>query len=368
MNKINNFKVTIITICLNMENTIEETIVSVISQDYENIEYIIIDGKSSDNTLNIVNKYHDKIDILVSEPDNGVGDAYNKALRYVTGDIIYFLSADDCFIDCNVVSKVVKKFEEKNLDFIYGKVLEFDEKNNTKFINGHEMKISDLKRGECPHHQGFFAKKDLFSRYNNFDMNFKIIPDVDFMFKCFNDNNRYEFFDEIIAIYRWGIGLSSSHKTIVKREKEQKYILYKNFGIINIDEEIDFESVRELYKGWLERILLCNEGITASLKKKLVKNVCIFGTRHTGRYLLKDCLREGIKVVGFLDNNLSMQGKEIEGIKVYNPNWIVNNNDKIDAIIVSIESNNDILVINELDKLLKDKRISKIRLTSWKTL
>jgi glycosyltransferase involved in cell wall biosynthesis len=351
-----------------MEKTIEETIKSVLNQDYENTEYIIIDGNSSDGTISVINKYYEKIDVLVSEPDNGVGDAYNKALKYATGDVIYFLSADDYFMDSSVVSKVIKKFEEKNLDFAYGKVLEFDEKNNTKFINGHEMKISDLKRGECPHHQGFFAKRNLFLRYNNFDMNFKIIPDVDFMVKCFNDNNKYEFLDEIIAIYRWGIGLSSSHKTIVKREKEHKYILSKNFGIIDIDAEIETECVRELYKGWLEKILLRNEGITCSLKKKAVENVCIFGTRHTARYLLKDCLREGIQVVSFLDNNSSMQGEEVEGIKVYNPSWIQNNSDRIDMVIVSIESNNDIVAINQVNELLEDKNITKVKVISWKTL
>ncbi|SHJ66803.1 glycosyltransferase [Paramaledivibacter caminithermalis] len=359
-------KITIITICLNREKTIEQTIKSVLSQSYKNIEYIIVDGASTDGTIDIINRYKEKIDIIISEPDDGISDAYNKALKYATGDIIYFLSADDYLYEDDIIFKVAKVFSEKDLDFIHGKVLEINEESGFSFVNGHKMTMDDFKRGECTHHQGFFAKKHLFDKYDNFDNNFKIIPDVDFMIKCFNDReNRYIFFDEIVAVYRWGIGVSSSPKTIAKREKEHKYILYKNFNIIDVENEVQRETVREFYKTWLEKILLQDRGITSILKEYGVRNIAIFGTRHTGKYLLSDCKKEGFNVVAFLDNNENMQGKEIEGIKIYSPKWILENRKKVDTIIVSIENNADIIVINQLKELIGHE---KIKILSWKEL
>src|SRR3989338_780018 len=108
-------KVTIITVCKNAQDTIEETIKSVASQDYKDIEYLIIDGKSTDETLKIINKYKNKIDNIISEPDKGIYYAMNKGIKRSTGDLVYFLNSGDLFFDKNTVLNVVKLFDKNKI-------------------------------------------------------------------------------------------------------------------------------------------------------------------------------------------------------------------------------------------------------------
>ena len=108
-----NMKLSIITVSLNNKDTIEQTIRSVLSQTYNNVEYIVIDGGSTDGTVDIIKKYEDKISYWVSESDKGIYDAMNKGIRKATGDIVGILNADDFYVDENVLEKVVKCFEKE---------------------------------------------------------------------------------------------------------------------------------------------------------------------------------------------------------------------------------------------------------------
>ena len=111
--------ISIITVCLNSEFTIEQTIRSVIDQDYPTIEYIIIDGKSNDNTREVIKRYEDKISKIISEDDEGMYFAINKGIQLATGDIIGILNSDDFYVDDKVISKVVNEFISKNVDAVY---------------------------------------------------------------------------------------------------------------------------------------------------------------------------------------------------------------------------------------------------------
>ena len=113
-------KISIITICLNRHKVIRETIESVLSQNYNNIEYIVIDGGSSDGSLETINSYSSNIDCLISEPDNGIYQAINKGLSRVTGDVVGLLHAGDLLYDNNVISNVVGRFKQYDSDLIYG--------------------------------------------------------------------------------------------------------------------------------------------------------------------------------------------------------------------------------------------------------
>lgn len=115
----NNPKISVVTVCYNAEDIIEQTILSVINQTYNNIEYIIVDGSSKDGTMSIVNKYKDKIAIVLSEPDKGVYDAMNKAIRLSTGEWLNFMNAGDTFADNNVIEKVFKSDIPEKAEFIY---------------------------------------------------------------------------------------------------------------------------------------------------------------------------------------------------------------------------------------------------------
>ena len=125
-----NLKVSIITVCLNSESYIEKTIQSVLAQSYSPIEYILIDGNSSDNTLNIINKYQAEIDIIISENDDGIYDAMNKGVTRSTGDILYFLNSGDILIDDTIIERVERIFIEKpEYPMVYGDLIFYSDKN-----------------------------------------------------------------------------------------------------------------------------------------------------------------------------------------------------------------------------------------------
>lgn len=129
-----NTKISIITVCYNSEKTIEDTIKSVVSQSYPNIEYIIIDGVSTDNTLEIVNKYQEKISKIISEKDNGLYDAINKGINIASGEIIAILNSDDLYQDNKVIEEVVELFRKDNLETCYGDLVYVDRLDTSKTI------------------------------------------------------------------------------------------------------------------------------------------------------------------------------------------------------------------------------------------
>ncbi len=113
-------KISIITITYNSEKTLDDTIKSVLSQNYNDIEYIIVDGNSKDSTIDIVKSYGDKISKFVSEKDSGIYDAMNKGLHLATGDVVGILNSDDVYFDEHVIEKVMHEFQKENVDSVYG--------------------------------------------------------------------------------------------------------------------------------------------------------------------------------------------------------------------------------------------------------
>lgn len=177
-------KVTVITVCKNAENAIEATIKSVLSQDYKNIEYIIIDGKSTDRTTKIIHKYKNKITILISEPDAGIYDAMNKGLRYATGNVVNFLNAGDMFVDTSVVSDIVKQLKKKDTDLMYGDALIYDPKRPEKLtLKCHQYADIVFLSRWCICHQAIFAKKYLFDRYGSFNTQYKLVADHEWILR-----------------------------------------------------------------------------------------------------------------------------------------------------------------------------------------
>src|SRR5262245_52794082 len=120
-------KVSVITVCYNSERTLEQTLKSVIRQDYPNMEYIVIDGGSTDSIRQILQRYQNQIDLVISEPDRGIYDAMNKGIQFATGDLIGFLNSDDLYAHPQILSRVVKTFENQPIDACYGDLIYFSE-------------------------------------------------------------------------------------------------------------------------------------------------------------------------------------------------------------------------------------------------
>lgn len=184
-------KISIITVCYNAENTVEKTIKSVLAQDYKNIEYILIDGDSTDNTMDIVSKYKKDIDILISEKDNGIYDAINKGILVSTGEIVGLVNADDELYDSNVISKVAKKFiNSNNLDSIIGDIVfQGDSNKIIRKYTSRRWTVNQFSWGFMPPHPSFYCKREKFIKFGLYNTSFKIAADFELLIRFLKINN-----------------------------------------------------------------------------------------------------------------------------------------------------------------------------------
>ena len=172
-------KISIITISFNAKATIEKTLQSVANQLYKNIEHIIVDGGSKDNTLEICNSFP-HVSKIISEPDKGVYDAFNKGLKLATGDIIGFLNADDIFFNENSVQEIAKAFSENKTHIVYGN-LDYINENGKVIRNwiSRPYEIGLMKKAWMPAHPTFYCKKEVYDRLGGYNDSFKIGGDFE---------------------------------------------------------------------------------------------------------------------------------------------------------------------------------------------
>lgn len=193
MNKI---KITVATVTYNCVNCIEESLLSVVNQTYENIEYVIIDGGSTDGTFELLEKYKNEIDVLISEPDKGIYDAMNKALNVATGDFIIFLGADDHFLSWRTLDKAIKKMVEKDIVY-YGQV--FFEGYNLL----HKGKFNNYKRAVFNYcHQCIFYPKIVYKNYQ-YNLKYKLYADNEYNFRV-SEKFNFKYINETIAFFATG--------------------------------------------------------------------------------------------------------------------------------------------------------------------
>ncbi len=184
-------KISIITVTFNSAETIEKTIQSVISQSYKNLEYIIVDGKSTDETLAIIETYKSHITKIVSEKDNGLYDALNKGIALATGDIIGILHSDDFYTDTNVLQLYADTFSKNKLDAVYSDLYYVDRINTAKIIRkwkSGSYKANSFLYGWMPPHPTFFVKSDCYKKFGNFNLQFKSAADYELMLRFIHKN------------------------------------------------------------------------------------------------------------------------------------------------------------------------------------
>lgn len=196
------FKISIITVSYNSVETIEQTILSVLNQSYSNIEYIIIDGGSTDGTVDIIKRYSEKISYWISELDEGIYDAMNKGIDKSSGDYIYFLGADDFLCDSSIIEKVAKTLSiNTKTDILSGPVWVLDRQLNLQITYSNKFSLDDIYKGYCIPHQGLFIRTSLLKKHY-FNCNYKIVADYDLFLKLyFNKSIKFQFIDEKIAFY-----------------------------------------------------------------------------------------------------------------------------------------------------------------------
>ena len=223
-------KISMITVCYNSAKTIEDTLKSVLSQKYDNYEYIIIDGKSKDNTLDIIKKYEPKFKgklKYISEKDNGLYDAMNKGIKMAEGDIIGIINSDDVIASSDVFNLVIDKIKETNADGVYSNLIIKDE-NLDKCVRLFKGGVGSYKRGWHPPHPTLYLKKDIYQKYGNFDTNYRIAADYDFMVRIMKRNIKLEYVDTYFTYMRAGGKSTDGLKGYYKSFKESYNVLKHN--------------------------------------------------------------------------------------------------------------------------------------------
>lgn len=219
-------KISVITIAYNAAQTIEATIQSVLNQEYKNLEYIIVDGGSKDETLKIVHKYESHISTFISEKDEGVYDAMNKGLKLATGDVIAILNADDTYAHPKVLSHVVEALKKSGADSCYGDLVYVDrmrpEKITRTWISGPYQKDSFLN-GWMPPHPSFFAKRQLYLDYGFFNTQLRTSADYELMLRfLFRYNATTVYINEVLVKMKMGGQSNASFKNRISANKEDR--------------------------------------------------------------------------------------------------------------------------------------------------
>lgn len=304
--------VSIITPCLNSEKTIRQTVESVLQQTYEDIEYIIIDGKSSDRTLEIICEYVSSFQgrmQYISEQDNGIYDAMNKGIAQATGDIIGIINSDDWY-ERDAVEEIVKCFMNTDAEVVYGEEWILNENRQREYHTYHMG---------FPPHPGMFVRREAYQKYGMYDLKYQIASDWDLILRFMAGGVPFERIDRIVANYSKS-GVSSVRSLACAKETyeiELKYLGKCNENILNRNDiEEKYNRVQLLYISQKEP-----ETVRRTLKQKydMSDGIVIFGAGACGKELesiLRNC---GIAVPFFVDNDERKWGLAFNGIKILSP-------------------------------------------------
>jgi glycosyltransferase involved in cell wall biosynthesis len=219
-------KVSIITITYNSEATLIDTIDSVLNQNYQDIEYIIVDGKSTDSTHSIVHSYKDRISKFVSEKDDGLYDALNKGISLATGDVIGILHSDDFYTNHHVISNVVNAFSHNDADAVYADLFYVD-KNDVNKIH-RKWKSGNYKHGLflngwMPPHPTFFVKRSVYQKYGSFNLDLVSAADYELMLRFIHKHKiKLAYLPEFIIKMRVGGKSNVSLKNRIRANNEDR--------------------------------------------------------------------------------------------------------------------------------------------------
>lgn len=223
--------ISVITVAYNAVSTIEAAICSVLGQTYGNVEYIIVDGGSDDGTLEILDKYRDRLASCHSGPDEGVYDAMNKGIAMATGDVVGFLNADDLFADATVLEQIAVAFQDARLDACFADLMYVsrDMRKVLRYWKSRPFTPGDFAAGWCPAHPTFYVRKLVLDRYGGFDQSFKLAADAELMMRLLEGwRISTAYVPAVWVRMRVGGQTNRSWKNILRQNKEIMRALRKN--------------------------------------------------------------------------------------------------------------------------------------------
>lgn len=226
-------KISIITVCYNSERTIADTLTSIQQQDHKDIELIVIDGASTDNTLKIVRQFGAVVTKLVSEPDKGIYDAMNKGITLATGEIVGFLNSDDVFAHPQVASDINQAFIDSKADCLYGDLLYLskDMKKIVRYWITGKGTSKDFYTGWAPPHPTFYVRKEIFAECGLYTLHYPVVADYEFMLRVLVKFKKAAYYlPEVIVWMRQG-GISNSSVKSRKRSFHDSIEAWKDNGL-----------------------------------------------------------------------------------------------------------------------------------------
>lgn len=232
--------VSIITVTFNAKDYLEQTIQSVINQTYKHLEYIIIDGGSTDGTVDIIKKYSGHLSFWISEPDKGIYDAMNKGISHANGEIIGIVNASDFYEPYTIQTVVDASIQNTSAGIFHGNINMRNEDGTLFKIKQPNNNLQNLAKGFQLFHPTFFVRKIVYDTIGSYDTSFRMAADYDFALRCWKNNIKFFYIDRILSNFR--IGGTTDKKRLQGLEESKRALL--NNGI-------SAEKAEESYTQWL---------------------------------------------------------------------------------------------------------------------
>lgn len=318
-------KISIITVCYNSEATIKDTLESVLKQTYTNYEYLIIDGKSKDNTINIVKEYEKKFTgklKWISERDKGLYNAMNKGISLATGDIIGIINSDDILAHEKVLERVVEVIN--GVDGVYSNLLMLDENLKEPYRLFNSKNVSKRIGWHMPH-PTLYVKKEIYEKYGTYNEEFRIAADLDFMYRIIKQNTSFKYVNDCFVFMRSGGASTGGLKGYYKNFQESYRVLKKNHiafpFLTNIKRTIDNVFLQKLKSNNTKKI----EKLRKELgKKRLVQinTVCNGSTGKIMRDIQRKANEEGYQTLSIYGRRKGYKDLECKKVGGFFSFWL----------------------------------------------
>lgn len=346
-------KISIITVCYNSEPTIERAIKSVIQQDDPNVEYIIIDGGSTDGTVDIIKQYAEDISYWVSEPDQGIYDAMNKGIERATGEVVAFLNSDDWYPE-NILSEIASRFMTEEMQILCGEMYVHQYGHVIRWHIKEEKMKQQLRVRMGFSHPAMFVRRSLFEEYGKFDTKYQIAADYDWLLRMHDHHVPIATIDRVLCNFSYG-GISTKDEMLALQLMERKEVslqaLKRNTELTACEkaewkERIELENINDRYAYRMQNILMsdildCDRKLLVKIREFLPqKSYSIFGCGAMGKQVVHILEKTGIRIARIWDNNEKVWGNNLNGIKICNPEELDTSKEMV--IIASVEYEDEI--------------------------
>lgn len=336
-------KISIVTVSYNSVDTIRQTIESVLNQCHADIEYIVIDGGSTDGTVNIIKEYSDKITYWCSEKDDGIYDAMNKGIRRSTGEVIAFMNSDDWYYNNNIFKNIIPCFERLNAEIVYGDFIQIweNEDKDYKYFSVADKDPNMLYFTLPFCHQAMFMRRSLFDMLGEYNLDYKVAADYEWVLKAYINNITFQYIPECICCFRRG-GYSQNNQILSINE-------YKMIQLSMLPEKY-YDRILQEYENKLENskiytvqtsILLGDQQVINIMQdyfKQYDDKLILWGAGIRGKRMKRLLDTIGVRTIEFMDNDQNKWGLTINGIKVEKPHFVSDENIKV---FITIKENYD---------------------------